>query len=182
VRRGTWRGPLLLAAIVLLGLSRCGDDGDPNPAAPETLNARVSEVVDGDTIEVELPDGRDEDVRYIGIDTPETAKPGTPGECGGEQAQRVNERLVGGREVTLRLGEERRDDYGRLLAYVYVPGAARGGEPLGGAELFVNAGLVRRGLARTLTIPPNDDFAPLFARLAAQAGRTGRGLWGGCPL
>jgi micrococcal nuclease len=182
MRRGAWRGPLLLAAIVVLGLSRCGDDDDPDPAGPETLNARVSEVIDGDTIEVELPDGRDEDVRYIGIDTPETVKPGSPVECGGPRAHRVNERLVDEREVTLQVGDERRDDYGRLLAYVYVPGAARGGEALGGAELFVNAELVRRGLARTLTIAPNDDFAELFERLAARAGRAGRGLWASCPL
>jgi micrococcal nuclease len=176
---------VLLAAIVVLGLSRCGDGGDDDPGPPdsaETLNARVSEVVDGDTVEVELPDGRDEDVRYIGIDTPETAKPGTPGECGAALAEQANRRLVGGREVTLRLGVERRDDYGRLLAYVYVPGAARGGEQLGGRELFVNAELVRRGLARTLTIAPNDEFAAEFERLAARAGRAGRGLWGACAL
>ncbi|MGH2982965.1 MAG: thermonuclease family protein [Solirubrobacterales bacterium] len=167
--------------IVVLGLSRCGQGGDgedrgsAEPSGP--LNARVSEVVDGDTIEVELPDGSTDDVRYIGIDTPETVKPGTPVECGGPEAHRVNERLVGGRQVTLRLGDERRDRYGRLLAYVYLPGAGRNG-----GALFVNAELVRRGLARTLTIPPNDDFAPLFARLAARAGRTGRGLWAACHL
>jgi micrococcal nuclease len=89
----------------------------------------------------------------------------------------VNERLVGGRTVTLRFDVERRDVYGRLLAYVYLPGAAPGGH-----ALFVNAELVRRGLARTLTIPPNDSFASLFARLAARAGAAGRGLWGHCPL
>jgi micrococcal nuclease len=126
---------------------------------------------------VELRDGSEEDVRYIGIDTPETVKPGAPVECGGPRAHRVNERLVGGRRVTLRLGDERRDDYGRLLAYVYLPGADRDR-----GKLFVNAELVRRGLARTLTIAPNDDFAPLFARLAARAGRSGRGLWAACPL
>jgi len=181
VRRGRWRGPLLLAAIVVLGLSRCGEggDGDDGRSAEEagTVTGRVTEVVDGDTIEVELLDGSEEDVRYIGIDTPETVKPGAPVECGGPRAHRVNERLVGGRQVTLRLGDERRDDYDRLLAYVYLPAAGRDGGPM-----FVNAELVRRGLARTLTIPPNDDFAPLFARLAAQAGRTGRGLWAACLL
>jgi micrococcal nuclease len=180
VRRGSWRAPLLLVVIVVLGLSRCGqgDDGGGGSSEPSgTLSARVSEVVDGDTIEVELPDGSRDDVRYIGIDTPETVKPGTPVECGGPEAHRANERLVGGRRVTLRLGDERRDDYGRLLAYVYLPGAGRDG-----GAMFVNAELVRRGLARTLTIAPNDDFADLFERLAAEAGRTGRGLWAACPL
>jgi micrococcal nuclease len=141
------------------------------------VSVHVTRVVDGDTIEVELPDGGSEDVRYIGIDTPETVKPGTPVQCGGPKAREVNERLVGGRTVTLRFDAERRDVYGRLLAYVYLPPARPGGR-----SLFVNAELARRGLARTLTIPPNDSFAPLFARLAGRAGVRGRGLWGSCPL
>jgi endonuclease YncB( thermonuclease family) len=44
----------------------------------------------------------------------------------------------------------------------------------------VNAELVRRGLARSLTIAPNDARAPLFERLEAEAGRAGIGLWGAC--
>jgi micrococcal nuclease len=141
------------------------------------VQARVTHVVDGDTIDVRMPGGSDEAVRYIGIDTPETVKPDTPVQCGGPEAHAVNERLVGGRTVTLRFDAERRDVYDRLLAYVYLPGAGAGGRPL-----FVNAELVRRGLARTLTIPPNDSFASLFARLAARAGALGRGLWGHCAL
>jgi hypothetical protein len=61
------------------------------------------------------------------------------------------------------------------LAYVYLPRPGR-------APLFVNAELARRGLARTLTIPPNDSHAPLFDRLAGRAGVRGWGLWGSCPL
>ena len=159
-----------------VALSRCGSDGgDSEPSGP--IQVRVTHVTDGDTIEVRLPDGGEEDVRYIGIDTPETVKPDAPVECGGPEAHAVNERLVGGRAVTLRFDAERRDVYGRLLAYVYVPGGGDGGGPL-----FVNAELVRRGLARTLTIEPNDSFASLFARLAGRAGALGRGIWGHCVL
>ena len=157
----------------MLAVSRgCGNEGgSSDPSGP--VSVRVTHVVDGDTIDVSMPDGSDETVRYIGIDTPETVKPDTPVQCGGPKAHAVNERLVGGRSVTLRFDAERRDVYGRLLAYVYLPGAH---------PLFVNAELVRLGLARTLTIPPNDSFASLFARLAARAGALGRGLWGSCPL
>jgi micrococcal nuclease len=181
-RRGALRGPLLAVLVAALALSRCGggergpDDGGLAERA-DAVSARVTDVVDGDTIEVELPDGDREDVRYIGIDTPESVKPDSPVECGGPRASHVNEALVGGREVRLRFDAERRDDYGRLLAYVFVPGAG----PCGG-PLFVNAELVRRGLARPLTIPPNDSRATLFERLAMRAGRSGRGLWGACPL
>jgi micrococcal nuclease len=175
MRRGALRAPLLLATmLVVLAVSRgCGTDGGGSTEPRGPVSARVTHVVDGDTIDVALPDGSEETVRYIGIDTPETVKPGTPVQCGGPRAHDVNERLVGGRTVTLRFDRERRDVYDRLLAYVYVPGAAPGGRPL-----FVNAELVRRGLARTLTIRPNDANAPLFARLAAGAGVSGRGLWG----
>jgi micrococcal nuclease len=168
---------LIAAVLVVVAISRgCGDDGDSSePNGP--VSARVTHVVDGDTIDVAMRNGDEETVRYIGIDTPETVKPDTPVQCGGPKAHAVNEQLVGGRSVTLRFDAERRDVYGRLLAYVYLPAAGPGGHPL-----FVNAELVRRGLARTLTIPPNDSFASLFARLAARAGALGRGLWGSCPL
>jgi micrococcal nuclease len=166
---------LIAAVLVVLAISRgCGNDGGSDePSGP--VNVRVTHVVDGDTIDVRMPDGEEETVRYIGIDTPETVKPDTPVQCGGPQAHAVNERLVGDRTVILRFDAERRDVYGRLLAYVYRPTA-------GGRPLFVNAELVRRGLARTLTIAPNDSFAELFARLATAAGAAGRGLWGRCPL
>ena len=159
-----------------VALSRCGGGGrSEEPQGP--ITARVTHVVDGDTIDVELPEGAEETVRYIGIDTPETVKPDTPVQCGGPKAHAVNERLVGRRTVTLRFDRERRDVYDRLLAYVYVPVEEPGARPL-----FVNAELVRRGLARILTIRPNDSFADLFARLVAKAGAAGRGLWGRCGV
>jgi micrococcal nuclease len=174
-RRGALSVPLFVAGVLAVAtLSRCGADGGGSEEPTGPLRARVTHVVDGDTIDVSI-DGDDDTVRYIGIDTPETVKPDTPVQCGGPEAHAVNERLVGNRTVTLRFDAERRDVYGRLLAYVYLPRA-------GGKPLFVNAVLVRRGLARTLTIRPNDSFADLFARLAAAAGAAGRGLWGGCPL
>jgi micrococcal nuclease len=143
-----------------------------------TVAARVVEVVDGDTIVAEIAGGEREDVRYIGVDTPES-NPAEPIECFGHEAERANARLVGGREVMLEVGPESRDDYGRLLAFVRVRGAGGkgGGE---GRKVLVNAELVRRGYARALTIAPNDLLAPLFERLEAEAGRAGRGLWGAC--
>ena len=176
MRRGGLRGPLLIAAVlVVIAVTRACDSGGGSDEPSGPVSAHVTHVVDGDTIDVRMPGGDEESVRYIGIDTPETVKPDTPVQCGGPEAHDANERLVGGRTVTLRFDAEHRDVYGRLLAYVYLP------RP-GARPLFVNAELIRRGLARTLTIPPNDSFAPLFARLAAAAGAAGRGLWGRCPL
>lgn len=172
MRSGWWTGLLLLAAVVAVlvvgELSRDnGGSGDPGEGpAGEVVTARVLHVVDGDTIDVSL-DGREESVRYIGIDTPES-NPDQPIECFGHEAEDENARMVGGETVTLEFGPERRDDYGRLLAYVRV------------GERFVNAELVERGFARSLTISPNDARSGLFERLEAEAGRAGRGLWGAC--
>jgi micrococcal nuclease len=173
--RGGWvGGALLLLLAVLILLDRSGDSPGPapRPSAEEApsgpVHALVTRVVDGDTIEVRF-DGREEDVRYIGIDTPETVAPDEPVQCFGPRASAFNHGLVEGKTVRLVFDAERRDVYGRLLAYVYL------------GRRFVNAVLMRLGFARTLTIAPNDRFAPLFARLEQAAGRAGRGLWSACP-
>jgi micrococcal nuclease len=155
---------LLLAAVALLVLRPWEGAA---PVGPATAVAPVTRVVDGDTVEVRLGN-RVEDVRLIGIDTPETVKPGTPVQCFGPRASHFTKQLLEGRRVRLVFGVERRDVYGRLLAYLYL------------GRRFVNPILVRRGFARSLTIPPNDRFAPLFQRLELRAGRAGRGLWGAC--
>jgi len=157
---------VLLVAVAVV-LARPWEQIHLGGPPPRSATAYVLRAVDGDTIEVRL-DGEREDVRYIGIDTPETVKPDTPVQCFGPRAHRFNARLVAHRRVRLVFGVERRDVYGRLLAYVYL------------GDRFVNAELARRGLARTLRIPPNDRFASRFKRLENAAARAGRGLWGGC--
>jgi micrococcal nuclease len=163
--RSGWTGSTaLLLAVALVVLRPWERDAT---AAFVASNVPVVRVIDGDTLAVRI-DGRSEDVRLIGIDTPETVKPGTPVQCFGPRASHFSKRLLEGRRVRLVFGAERRDAYGRLLAYVYL------------RRRFVNPILVRRGLARSLTIPPNDRFAPLFRRLELSAARAGRGLWGAC--
>jgi micrococcal nuclease len=126
-------------------------------------------VVDGDTIRVRLAGG-EEPVRYIGVDTPESVKPGAPVECFAKRASALNARLVEGERVRLVRDVEARDRYGRRLAYVY---RARDG-------LFVNAELIRRGYATALTVPPNLLHAVRFRTLATRARLSGRGLWSRC--
>ena len=149
-----------LAALALL--AGCADD-EPAPAGRST--ATVTRVSDGDTVHLSGL-GR---VRLIGVDTPEVYG---RQECFGAQASAFVKRLLPeGTRVRYRLGVERRDRYGRALAYVWL----RDGR-------FLNALLVRRGYAQPLTIPPNVDFAERFRDLAAAARRAGRGRWGraGC--
>ena len=107
-------------------------------------------------------------MRLIGIDTPESVKPGTPVECFAREASAYLERLVEGKRVRLVRDAEERDRYGRLLAYVYRD------------SLFVNAGMVRRGYATVATFPPNVRHVDEFLRLQREARRNARGLWGAC--
>jgi endonuclease YncB( thermonuclease family) len=100
-----------------------GGQPSPPPAATpivERMGAYVIRAVDGDTLDVRLVSGEEVDVRLIGIDTPETHRPGTPIECGGPPASRSMHRLADGRQVTLVTDptQDRIDRYGRLLAYV----------------------------------------------------------------
>jgi micrococcal nuclease len=165
--RGIVGSAILVAAVAVFVLRPWEERGDPAPGVPEAGAAEVLRVIDGDTLEVAVGGGR-EDLRMIGVDTPETVKPGTPVQCFGPRASAFAHRVLDGRRVRYRLGVEPRDVYGRLLAYVSVEGRS------------VEVMLLRRGLARTLTIPPNDRLAPLFGRIELRAARSGRGLWGAC--
>jgi micrococcal nuclease len=160
---------LILAVAVLTGARTLSGGGDRGGGAGTAREGTVVRVVDGDTIRVRLG-GVEERVRYIGVDTPESVKPGTPVQCFAKAASAFNTRMVAGRRVRLVGDAEARDRYGRLLAYVYR-------EPDG---LFVNAELVRRGYAHTMTIPPNVRYAGRFSALARSARQGARGLWAAC--
>ena len=156
---------LCVVAALLLGVSGIDLPGVGGGSSRQARDGRVTRVVDGDTLVV-----GDEKVRLIGVDTPETKKPGTPVQCFGKKATALTTTLLAGREVRLESDVEEHDRYGRRLAYV--TRASDG--------LDVNAELVRRGYAVPLTIPPNVRHADEYARLARQARERGRGLWSAC--
>jgi micrococcal nuclease len=136
----------------------------------------VTAIVDGDTIDVTVG-AREERVRLIGIDTPEIAhaafgdRPSNDAECFGDAAQRyTGDLLAVGSGIRLERDVVARDDYGRLLAYVY-----RASD-----SAFVNYEIVRHGYAQPLTIAPNTTFAELFVDAARTAERDDIGLWAAC--
>jgi len=143
--------------------------GQPSPTATATPSvgeqAKVTRVVDGDTIEV-MMGGTTYKVRYIGIDTPETVDPRRPVGCYGREASERNRRLVQGKTVGLEKDISETDDFGRLLRYVWVDGE------------MVNASLVREGYAIASTYPPDVKHQELFLGLQQEARDAGRGLWG----
>lgn len=130
----------------------------------------VIRVIDGDTIEANIA-GTHERIRLIGIDTPETKKPNTPIQCFGPEASHFTKTvLTEGTRILVRRDVEARDDYGRLLAYVY-----RSSD-----SMFVNLELVKQGFAKPLTIAPNDTFAVDFVGAARSAQAAHLGLWAVC--
>jgi micrococcal nuclease len=170
-------GPLLVLATVLAGCEELATTTE-TPRAGATVprgweEAEVVRVVDGDTIVVRL-DGREERVRYIGIDTPESVQPDMPVECFGREAGRENERLVEGRTVYLEQDVSNTDRFGRLLRYVHVD------DLQSGERLFVNLELVQRGYASAVTFPPDVRHERDFRAAEQDAREAERGLWGAC--
>ncbi len=111
-------------------------------------------------------------VRLIGIDAPESVKPGSPVECYGPEASaRLHQLLPDRTSVLLEYDVERRDRYDRVLAYVWLP------DP----PTLVNLVLVREGFARAYDFPPNSAHRAAFATAETQASAAERGLWGRCP-
>jgi len=128
----------------------------------------VVEVIDGDTVEVALADGTTDTVRLLGIDTPETKHPTKGVQCFGPEASAFTTRRLTGRIVRLESDVQRRDMYGRRLAYVW----------LGGRRF--NDVLLEHGYARFLVIPPNTRHARDLLLEELDARRARRGLWGDC--
>jgi micrococcal nuclease len=154
--------------VLLLALTTVGCAGDASaPNSTGRTPVPVVEVIDGDTIRVDL-DGQETAVRLIGIDTPERDGPYTSRECYGEEASRFTLDRLGGRTVELEFDVERSDRFGRTLAYVWLVGA-----------LF-NERLVRSGFAVVTTFPPNVHYVERFTAAQRRARDEQRGLWGAC--
>ena len=173
---------LVLAGCITVGVEPGGDaDGAASPGTATEWTVEVVEVVDGDTLKVEFPDGRVENVRLLGVDTPEVHTGVTPGEFEGipetadgeawleDWGDRASEWMiqrVADAEVRIATdpAADRRGSYGRLLVYVHVDGEN------------VNAELLEQGYARLY----DSEFTERdrFARLESTARSQNAGLWG----
>lgn len=162
------RSVILCVAVTFL--AACGGSGDTSDGDGTPGLATVVRVVDGDTVVLSF-DGRDERVRLIGIDTPESVDPNRPVECLGPEASAFTKSLLpDGTKVIVERDVEARDDYGRLLGYITRLDDG----------MFVNLEIVRRGFAQPLTIPPNVAYSKDFVAAASHARDDNLGLWALC--
>lgn len=142
-----------------------------SPAIPAgAFSARVDRVVDGDTFLATMAGtSQSVRVRVIGVDTPETVKPGTPVRCYGPQASAFTKHLLPAGTI-VRADHESGGDtdaFGRQLWDVWLPDGR-----------FLESVLTAAGAARAYPYPPQTDHADVLARLAGEARQAQRGLWG----
>ncbi|HSO62591.1 MAG TPA: thermonuclease family protein [Desulfobacterales bacterium] len=123
----------------------------------------VKRVADGDT--VQLSDGRS--VRYIGVNAPEINHERNTAEPFGFEARKRNIELVGTQRIRLEFDIEHFDDYGRTLAYLFLPDGS-----------MVNEKLLQSGMAHCLYKMPNIKYEARLLKAQREAMQGRRGMWG----
>jgi micrococcal nuclease len=156
--------PVVIAAILLILIGVGCQSKPAAQAAPGRDSVKVNRIVDGDTLEIEWK-GKKEKIRLIGVDTPETKKPGTPVMYYGKEASEYTKKRLEKQTVQLEWDVDRTDRYDRLLAYVWI-----------GDELF-NSTLVKEGYARIATFPPNVKYVDQFKKDQEAARSKKKGIW-----
>lgn len=133
----------------------------------KTFIATIIKVIDGDTVKIELPNGNEETVRLLLIDTPETVHPTKAVQPFGPEASQFSKKLMpANSKIEVELGINERDKYGRLLAYLYVD------------DKMVNKLLLEKGLARVAYIyVPNTKYLDEFEIIQKKAQKKAIGIW-----
>lgn len=169
-RRVLRRAGLAVLTSALVACGSAAGTPDPRSGLPQAATGPypVLRVIDGDTLAVRA---REElTVRLIGVDTPETRRPGTPVQCFGREATAHAKRLVEGREVYLEYDptQDRQDRYGRTLAYVWLPGSP---------PVLLNERLIADGYAHEYTYAVPYRYQERFDAAERTAREGSKGLW-----
>ena len=141
-------------------------DNNADTSSISTKLYKVIRVVDGDTIVIDY-NGTEEKVRLIGVDTPESVHPDEEKNTEfGEKASEFSKNYLENKEITLEFDVQERDQYGRLLAYVYLD------------NVMYNKTLLQEGYAKIATYPPNVKYVDDFTAIQEEARNNKKGLWG----
>ncbi|MED4474454.1 MULTISPECIES: thermonuclease family protein [Bacillaceae] len=129
------------------------------------VNVQLVKPIDGDTIKVNI-DGKEENVRFLLVDTPETNHPRLGEQPYGQEAKDFTSKMVESGQVQLEFDISHRDKYQRLLAYVYVDGVS------------VQEELLKNGLARVAYIyEPNTKYVDQYNEIQKEAQQQAIGIW-----
>lgn len=153
-----------LALLCVLVLS-CSSRFVSDQRGGEEVGVTVVRVTDGDTVRIAPEIEGEGRVRLIGVDTLETDPERGP-EPYGEEATRFTQSNLEDQNVILEFDVEREDEYGRLLAYAYLPDGS-----------MFNETLLREGYAQVATFPPNTRYLDRFEDAQEEAREARRGLW-----
>ncbi|WP_078379613.1 thermonuclease family protein [Sutcliffiella halmapala] len=174
----------VISLIILLTVTGCGiekstsfpieesvldeqeTDTSKNESEFPRTKVSVTRVIDGDTIKA-IINGKEESLRFLLVDTPETNHPRMSGpQPFGKEAKEFVEELLKDGTVEIEMDVGERDRYGRLLAYLYVEGES------------VQEALLQRGLARVAYIyPPNTRYVDQFQAIQKEAQNNAIGIW-----
>ena len=160
---------IIIGAVLFIGFKPSSMQGEGQ------AKLFVKRVIDGDTIVL----SDDTKVRLIGVDTPElhysekllkdsrrSGKDVKTIQRLGSRAKEFTKEMCLNKAVSLQYDVEKRDRYGRTLAYVYLEDGT-----------FLNAEIIKAGYAQIMTIPPNVKYADLFLSLEQEARKESKGLW-----
>lgn len=135
-------------------------------AQQKLTEINVTKVVDGDTFYGTDSLGTDIKFRLIGMDCPESRHPRKPKQPFSKEATALMKELISGKKVMVEYDVQKRGPYQRDLVYVFLEDG-----------MHVNAELVKRGMARAATYPPNVKYEDLFYRLQVEAREDSIGMW-----
>lgn len=136
----------------------------------------VARIVDGDTIHVRDRTGTVSVIRLIGVDCPETAKNGQPGEFYAAETTAYTRDQLLNRTVYLERDNSQTDRYGRLLRYVWLKQPVSMAADTIGTTNF-SAMLICAGYAEAIVVGADDKYQDLFAQWEAAAQSDRQGLW-----
>ena len=154
---------VILVLLLLIFTIGCVVPAATTSPVPET-QIIVTRVIDGDTIEANIG-GTIYKIRYIGIDTPELDDERAEYSTLAQEATRFNRELVEGKTIQLEKDASETDKYGRLLRYVYA------------GDIFVNAELVRQGLAWAKVYEPDTKYQGTLEKAETEAKQAKIGIW-----
>ncbi|GIQ67479.1 hypothetical protein DUZ99_08535 [Xylanibacillus composti] len=161
-----FRLPAIIGLLVLSVLLMAGCSSAPDSDASDSnrISAKITRVVDGDTMKAMIGD-KEETIRLLLIDTPETVHPNKEVQPFGPEASNFAKEMLTGQDVMLEFDVSERDRYGRLLAYLWI-----------GDRMF-NEMLLEQGLARVAVYPPDIRHVDRFREIQKTAQLAGVGIW-----